>query len=105
MKKGVKNKLMKLSNPLKQLRDADLIVAYINDPDNPDLKISAALKKKLDIYIFVESLKVKYQQHSYIVGQLKLFYHRNERQAYTDIRETEYIFSKVLKINYDIEQY
>jgi hypothetical protein len=104
-------KLVKKYLPIKERRDADLITAYMNDPDNPDVQISATLKKRLDTYILIEGLKMKFKQDSYIASHLVYFFKQkgvkgyNERKAYYDIKETERIFGKVKRVDYDFTQY
>ncbi len=97
-----RHKLLTKSKDLAEFREADKIISYLENPDGPN-KLPVILKNKLDRYAAVNQLKMRYKTNSHIVGHLKEFYGRNERQARYDIAETEYIFGKALKINIAFE--
>ncbi|MCK6649175.1 MAG: hypothetical protein L6Q66_05940 [Bacteroidia bacterium] len=86
-----------------EFREADKIISYLKNPDGKT-QLNANLRKKLDRYTAIYSLKLEFKQSSYIVSILKELYGRNERQARADISETEYIFGKVVKIDTAFEK-
>lgn len=99
------SKKLKPSIPFKlqsEFREADKIITYLENPDG-EHQITKQLQQKLDRYIAVHALKLRYKTNSFIVGILGETHNRNKRQAMYDIQETEYIFGKVVKINHAFE--
>ena len=85
-----------------QFREADKIVSYLENPSG-SVQLNVSLKKKLNLYTQIYSLKLEFKQNSYIVGILKRVNGLTDRQAYSAVSDTEYIFGKVVKINREFE--
>lgn len=100
--KTIKSILLAQTADFKAFREADKIIAYLNNKDEKS-NLPANLKTKLDRYLFIHGLRMRYKQHSYIIGHLGEFYKRNERQARYDIAEAEYIFGKAIQISRQYE--
>lgn len=82
----------------KGFREADKIISYLNNKDEKS-SLPANLKTKLDRYYFIHGLRMRYKQHSYIIGHLFEFFKRTPRQARYDIGEAEYIFGKAIQVS------
>lgn len=83
-------------------READKIISYLENPDGKT-NITVQLRKQLDRYIAVNALKMRYKTNTHIIGILRELFGRTERQARYDIKETEYIFGVVTKIDHLFE--
>lgn len=99
MKNSQREKLINLSRNYKGFREADAIIKWLADPDNPDNKIPEKLKKDFERYLDVHSLRMRYKQQSYIISFLREKYARTERQARHDIAEAEYVFGKAIRVD------
>lgn len=102
MKDKKRTALLNSTKDFKGFREADIIVSYLIDPE-AETTLSVSQKEKLDRYILINALRLRYRKHQDIVRILKM-YDRNERQARTDIAETEYVFGKVLRIDHAFEK-
>lgn len=99
--KTIKNELLKNTAEFKAVREADLIIAYLGDPDG-EHKISLQQQTKLDRYMLINQLRMRYKTHKYIIGILKEK-GRNERQARYDIAEAEYVFGTAINVSRQYE--
>ncbi|MES2590897.1 MAG: hypothetical protein V4608_03345 [Bacteroidota bacterium] len=102
--KSIRTELLRRTGEFKQLTEADKIIAFIENKDGKST-LPVNLQKKLERYKFVHGLRLRYKQHSYIIGHLFEFYKRNERQARHDIAEAEYIFGKAINVSIKYERY
>lgn len=93
-----KNKLLSATKDFKGFREADEIISYLKGDDS-ESKLPAALQTKLDRYIIVNNLRLRYRSHNDIIRILYRLYDRNPRQARNDISETEYIFGQMIRID------
>jgi hypothetical protein len=98
MKPNKQNKLLRQNKDFTEFRDADKIISYLQDPDSKT-QLSIKLRKSLDLYRVVYSLKCRYKTDSHIVAILKDLHGLNERQSRYAISETEYIYGRVLKVD------
>lgn len=88
---------------LKEFREADKIISYLENPDSKT-ELTKKLQKQLDLYRVIYSQKASYKTNLQIVGYLKDMYpDMNDRKARYAIVETEYIYGKVLKVNHVYE--
>ncbi|OFY87849.1 MAG: hypothetical protein A3F72_02970 [Bacteroidetes bacterium RIFCSPLOWO2_12_FULL_35_15] len=95
MKKN--RKLIPSAKNLKGFREADLIIAFLENPD--DSKLPAKTRENYERYIIINNMLMRYNQHSAVIGFLKDKYEMSERKARYCIAETQYIFGQMIKVN------
>lgn len=96
-----KKKIVSPKN-LKGFREADLIIAYLEDR-NASTTLPKKVQDDYERYMIVHSMLMRYQQHSAVIGFLRDKFGRTERQARQDINETQYVFGKMIQVNRDYE--
>lgn len=84
-------------------READKIIAYLEDPTG-NYDLNKTLRDKLDYYRMIYNLKLEHKTDKHIMGVLYTIHGLKEKAARKHIRETEYVFSKVVKVNKAFEK-
>ncbi len=101
----VKNKIAKNFILPKEVREADLIIKFLNYDDNSVKKLPEKLKFNLERYQYIHGLRMRYKRKSFVVGCLldkyKDYYTGvdPERKALHDINEAEYVFGEAILVN------
>lgn len=72
--------------------EADKIIRYLLNPEDPDCDLTESLKKKFDILKSVHSFRMRYYRKTDVIKILQELHNVSERQAYNYMQECEYVF-------------
>lgn len=84
--------------------ECDLIIRYMLSPDDESITLTDSQKKHYDILKFTHGLRMRYSRKTDVVKMLCHMYNFKDRQAYTYIKECEYVFSSLEDVHKDYER-